>query len=793
MHSNFHILLLTSGSLPRRRLVIFAVISSTDGLPLPSDEQKFGRTEEGGFTNTLTYLASGTPQTGTNSGIFRGISGYTSNRVLTSNTGSTTGSVQIGQPNSRSYAELTSFENYTSFENTGYTAFASFSISIDTIYAPFNTTSSSSSFSTTVSPNTCEITTTQSYSFDYEILTTSSNSPFFSVWTSVASNTAGTQITQTNVTRRGSTFSASTSTGTRVTISTATCDRRVRTTCIHFATNEYSEQQQDFLIKKASNLSFNSNQFYHLTDCADVSTAATSSAYEANFSTFQLYLVGSRVSGGLTDAEPFPNPPNNTFPLTDEAGQQFTVSYHPSGRLITSIYTIADVYSTFTISDFNAFRDTADQIKEILYDGSTTSQNTDFTNATGGTRTIRTTAALSTAKTQICVTSFFGKGTRTLTGPFLQTILTKTSVSLPFQNADGLNFSQSTSSSFDGQGFGTSTGFFTQSGSGEIIQYTNLRGSSVVQAPPYDESGFGAGVHVIYTDSNFIDFLLQEPFNKGTSFPVFKELTGGYLSAGLIGGYYNNPQNFFNLEDDLVANIPDYEQYFGGIGGNSHKVEGCLVLNENDEDSFEPQVRCLASCPITMNTTDSFVLSGGQTTQFITYSFSSGNSYSITTLNSVSATSASITSGTTTHRWQGQSPASTGYRDNYNGLYFKVNNYVSPNGMTFSPHAGAAYLFTDYSFNSGNFLLDSTTGIVKGFFGTDLSPSSAFPYSVTRSVGKRVDADINFDISPELIPCPAIYVKKVPSFLGFNSSFFSERIQGGVFAGIANTYADPSF
>ena len=101
--------------------------------------------------------------------------------------------------------------------------------------------------------------------------------------------------------------------------------------------------------------------------------------------------------------------------------------------------------------------------------------------------------------------SFFDQGTRTLTGPFLQTILTKTGVRV---NAN-LNYSSSFSSSVSGNGGGTSTGSVTQRGIGEdeLNQlYTNLfskvslftdYADSAIQAPPYNEIGKGAGVQVI--------------------------------------------------------------------------------------------------------------------------------------------------------------------------------------------------------------------------------------------------------------------------------------------------------
>ena len=775
-------------------------VDSTTGGPLsPSDQFVSSRAGQGGTTNTFTYIefisTSSFTRTQTNITGAALREGFTSNRTFSSFSESSSEARIAGGTSPTSAFTNLSNRVYTSLGDSGYTVASSLS---------YNGTSTTLFVTGSASPNAFEITTTQTYSIAIPILTTSSDSPFFQFWTLVASNTAGTEITETDNTERMPFRFESTTSSTRVVKSTSTCGRQVTTTCIHFVNNPYNgvgeewlengkieSYAQTFFIKKASTVSFNSNEFYHLTDCADVSTGATSSVYEVAFETFPKFIDGGIATGGFTDVVPFPNDPNITFPLSDSTSQEFTLSYHPSGGLTTSTYTTTQRYSTFTITDLTSFRDTSDQINQALYGGLTTSANAN-TNVLAGTNTYMTTAYLLTAKTQICVTSFFDQGTRTLTGPFLQTILTKTGVRVN----GNLNYSSSFSSSVSGNGGGTSTGSVTQRGIGEdeLNQlYTNLfskvslftdYADSAIQAPPYNEIGKGAGVHVIYTDLKLIDFLLQDPFSMGTSFPAFKEISGGYSNSGLIGGSYKNPQNFFNLEDDLVANIPNYEQYFGKIGGNSHRVEGCLALN-NDVGLQRP----LASCPITMNTTASFTIEN-EITQFITYSFSTGSAYSITTLNSGTVTA----SGTATHRWQAVGEASTGYRDNLDGYSaFQVNKYVGTNGMTFSPHAGVAHLFTDYSLNSSNLSIDSTTGIVKGFFGSDLSPSSAFPYSVTRSLGKRVDAALGFDISPNFSPCPAIYVKRVPSFLGFNSSFFSERLQGGVFAGIANTYADPSF
>ena len=280
---------------------------------------------------------------------------------------------------------------------------------------------------------------------------------------------------------------------------------------------------------------------------------------------------------------------------------------------------------------------------------------------------------------------------------------------------------------------------------------------------------------------------------------------------GLIGETgYRNPANFFNFTDNLAGAIAGVK--LNADGNYLLPIMNCHRLNISRRYAGDAGGNKNASCPVIKNTSFSWLsipTNTTGTTQFITYSFGTSPSYSITTANIRSNPSATITSGTETRRWATNGSLETGYKDISSGFdYWEQTAQLSSYALTYLTPDNEAYIVSDFSSNGV-----STTEAQRGFLGSDLSPQSVIPFSATRYVGYPQNAILEPQVHGGLLgyyylsPSPLAYARPCPtSFVGIVNDLYAYaagiRVAGNsvgnFFAGypwedVTAGFSDPSF
>lgn len=509
------------------------------------------------------------------------------------------------------------------------------------------------------------------------------------------------------------------------------------------------------------------------------------------------YIAGNDLS---TD-------PNNTYKyIAEYDSSTVDVSLHSSPDfsdalannyfLSTTSTTDATIVSANYTGVFGtaAFRNTDKQINEALYSAPDTSMGSYGTNQAFGAVEIETFIGIYTYKTSIGASSFYGSSTNSYPYQFIVKTTLKSEFIAPFSTSEtGTNYTNSGSSYYI-----QSKGYYTNYYSGYYYFGYGMGANRV--------SGDGDGLKITFNEHNLIDFVLQDPYNKGTSHPMAKELLGGFSTMGLVSAGYPNPANFFNYTDDLVG---DMAQINGGQGdGNAlYPIQACHRLNLSAIYAGDSYGNTNASCPPLQNTMASWLSIPSNTTgtsQYITYSFGTSPTYTITTANKRSNLTATITSGTTTKNWSTAGSLQTGYRDlNANLEYWEQTAPLSTYGLTYLTPNNRAYIVTDFSSNGS-----STTRTQRGFLAGDLSPQSVIPYSATRYLGYALNAQLAPQVGGEfgyyyLSATPLAYARPHPtSYVGFLGIIDQKRIGGGgvgdIYVGypqqdVTFNFSDPSF
>jgi len=412
-------------------------------------------------------------------------------------------------------------------------------------------------------------------------------------------------------------------------------------------------------------------------------------------------------------------------------------------------------------------------------------------------RLLETFIGIYTYKTRIGGSGFYGSSTESY--PYLFTVKTT--------RQSGFQGDHSSSGTGSGGGLG-----FTNSGSTARTQskgyYTNYTSAFVFGYPMGASrvSGRGDGLKITFNEHNLIDFLLQDPYSKGTAYPIAKELLGGFSTMGLITAGYPNPANFFNYTDNLVGDMAVINGG-NGDGNNLYPIMPCHRLNLSANYGDEVFGNTNASCPPTQNTTASWLsnpFNATGTTRFITYNFGTSPTYSITTANKRSNPTATITSGTSAMRWSTAGSLQTGYKDLGNGFgSWEQTAQLATYALTYRTPDNEAYIVSDFSSN-GN----SATRTQRGFLAGDLSPQSVIPYSVTRYLGYKQNGDARPIVGGEygyygLSITPLAYVRPCPtSWLGFYGHINANRLAGGSVGDptvgypqqdVTAQFSDPSF
>ncbi|NBT67698.1 MAG: hypothetical protein EBT78_08060 [Betaproteobacteria bacterium] len=678
--------------------------------------------------------------------------------------------------------------------------------------------SGSDSGSYTLDPATFEKTTIISQTFFAITTNTSTDSEdYYGLWflTTEPSNTLGTELAYTSTAKRPVTSYVEVSSISVLATTSETCIRSHKKVFKAY-TPFYKEsvvfvnfETQEFLFKDTNQPSFNSNGLYLYSDIAPM-TAGFTTSNDYTFATEHKNIVPSRGATYIA-ANDLSTDPNNTYEFVAEYDTSTVdVSFHSSPEysdalannyfLSTTSTTNAHIASANYTGAFgtSAFRNTDKQINEALYGAPDTSVGNYGTNQGYGYVTIETFIGIYTYKTRIGGSSFYGSSTHSY--PYL--FIVKTTISSEFI----ANFSTSSTQSVAGSGWtdsGTSAynqsrGYYTNYSSGYYYFGYGMGAQRV--------SGDGNGLKITFNEANLIDFVLQDPYSKGTAYPIAKELIGGFSTMGLVSAGYPNPANFFNYTDNLVG---DMAVINGGKGDGNvlNPIQACHRLNLSAIYAGDSYGMTNASCPPTQNTTASWLSIPSNTTgtsQFITYSFGTSPTYSITTANKRSNPTATITSGTTTKNWSTAGSLQTGYRDL--GVvfdYWEQTAQISTYALTYLTPDNKAYIVTDWSSNGS-----STTATQRGFLAGDLSPQSVIPHSATRYLGYKQNANIAPQVGGEygyylLSATPLAYARPHPtSWLGFYGHINTRRLAGGSVGEIIGGYpqqdvtaqfSDPSF
>lgn len=566
---------------------------------------------------------------------------------------------------------------------------------------------------------------------------------YYQLWflTSEPSNTIGTQLVYTSSAKRPFTDNISSTYSSVISTESTTCPRSHKTKIVVIEDLYQLYEQfpgfdgRDFLFANTSQPSFNTNGLYLVSVVLPTAGGYTTST-EYTFSTTHVNVAGASAASIITFDYPIPDPDQtySVFDIDYDNPESVNKSQHeqiqyPDAlygqlRLTTRTYTSENNYSRS--SSEAALYETSEQVLIQAYG----SPDTFRTANPNSDRTIAQTTffGLNTFQTRAVITGFFGSSNARVPQGFVATAT--------FEQG-GVAGDGVISSTASNEG-GSTTHAYAQS----RAQATNFQlqgafgGNEIINFQ--ENGGGGAGVKVVFTESAYLDFYLQDPFSKGLSHPLAIELTGGFSDLGMIGAGYSNPANFFNYQDDLIGGIALNEG-----GNNLNAIQACHRINISGVYAGDEFGNTNASCPPIQNTTASWLSQPTNTTgtsQFITYSFGTSPTYSITTANKRSNPTASITSGTTTKRWAtAGAPVSgiAGLQGFANDSY-RQSVPLSTFGFTFDPRFNQALVVTDISSNQS-----STTRAIRGFLGSDYTPQSVIPFSVTREVGKQKQISVS--------------------------------------------------
>lgn len=668
---------------------------------------------------------------------------------------------------------------------------------------PYNGGSGSDEGSFTLDPKTFALTTLTDITLRWiTTRTLSDTEDYYGLWflTSEASNTAGTQLAYTSTAKRPIIdYVGGTTTVSDTTYTTSTCIRSHKEVWNAyeplFGGNDYYARVsvQAFLMTNTSVPSFNSNGLYLISVIApttagygksavipisseikDVIGVAAAQKTVADYNVndpatntyyFHYNLIGSNITISLH---------RNAESTDILEGNQYLTTISDSNNTNQSIYSrsYADPYST------SAIYDTSEQINEALYGWPAVSVSTLTAGQFSGSITGERFLVTQTLDTFLSISSFFDSTTlETPRGNHLKT--TETYYGEVDYSYSTSNTDQSGSTNIAKNGKAGRMTYFTN----DDPNYTGMAFGAGI------DSGRGGGLNKIFTGLQLIDFLLQDPYLKGTAYPMAKELDGGFNTMGYLGGGYPNPANFFNFTDNLA----------GGMGGGYGLgfIEACHRINISANYAGDEFGVTNAYCPPIRNTSISWLSRTSNTTgttQFLTYSFGTSPTYSITTANKRSNSTATITSGTTTKRWSTAGSLEVGHNNLY-GVFsdWQQTAQYSTFGTSFQIIDPICLIATDYNSTGG-----SSTKTIRGLANGDLSPVDTIDYSVTRYLGKRLNVNLapnTLDNTYYFNPAIALYLRPAPlSYVGMIGRVpFSRRAGASVNADYPNQIGYPSY
>jgi len=703
---------------------------------------------------------------------------------------------------SSSMSYRTEAQGYSIGTNTGTDPAETFSMS--------NSYSESEGSSFTLDAPTAETTTLASTEISYVItINTSETAYAHCVWTSNGTNTAGTEIIETT-THLGKITEFSASLTSHITSTTVTCirshgiswgfyvDTRAQG---QLAYNDFYNGGQEYILP-FTEPNFDSDGSYNISLVGNVGYTSTNIIISST--TRNLAGSGMNESTGA-------NSPDTTFTnvWTISNGlvtQDQTISVHPTQdytdplaglyKLTTSSSSIDGNKGSYNTTD-ETFQLSIDATGSQLFNaqwGGYVTESTTLENPSNFTISEKLYAEIKTTKEIFLITSFYDSQ------------LTKNSYRFyasATQQVNGLgNYSASVELPTDS--LPSITGYASYSYSSKKAYSTTMMVSSN-QLFPDSISPCNNIIAQRITDNLYIDFLLQDPYSIGTSSPLAKELVGGFSSMGLIGAGYPNPANFFNTDDDMLANLAT-----NGIGISTYgdgltlgNIQACLRIPFTANYAGEVYGKTNASSPPIQNKSyswykDPFNTSG--TTEFITYEFNSNRTtpaYSVTTALSRSSPTAIITSGTTTRLWQTAGSVDTGWGKlpmDFNYPLYNMSNFL----IKYTPRDGVVNKAT--IFNSAG----STEKTISGLINGKLSPAQTLQSGEQLINGRQ----INLQLTPSVgtleyyqkagITRPVYIRPYINSWIGFSNKFAKSRLQGlsdtplGVYPIVA-TYEDPSF
>lgn len=647
--------------------------------------------------------------------------------------------------------------------------------------------------------------------------TVSQTQDYYGLWylTSNPSNTLGTELAWTSTAKRG-VFDSTSTTILDTILTTETCGRSSQEVYqVYeplFTGGFYVDlDRQVFLFTGTSTPSYNSNGLY----LASV-VVPTSAGYGKSAS----YTLASELVnavGGLVSTKAVPNfdiaPPATNSALFPDSyyTSEVTRSVHRIAEATDMLYgnqyltTMQSGTSDIYRNEYFTYEilDVSDQVIDALYNWAATSVSTNDSTVFEGSYTGKVFLNLISTKSHLAIDSFFDSTTRgslyynaivettkTYYGVVNYDFSTSTSTSSAQLNSLGQTIAQSYTRIYGG------TTYNAQESKRSATYYaTTDYGAVGFSGGAGVNSGQGKGLKKLFTGLQLIDFLLQDPYSKGTSYPMAKELDGGFNTMGYLGGGYPNPANFFNFTDDLVGDM--------GGGYNLANIEPCHRINLSSFNGENDFGLTNAFCPPTRNTSISWLSQAGNstgTTQFLTYSFGTSPTYTITTANKRSNSTASITSGTATKRWVTAGSLETGYSE-ISGIWSQTAQY-STFGINFEVPDYACYIATDFSSNGS-----SSTKTIRGLLGADSSPADTLDYSVTRYLGKYQNLTLVPIVRTDtqgFQPIALVYVRPAPtSYLGFIGKIpFARRAGASLgavgtigypFYNVTAKFSDPSF
>lgn len=572
-------------------------------------------------------------------------------------------------------------------------------------------------------------------------ITDSNTEDFFGLWflTSQPSNSLGTELVFTSSFKRPIiTYTEFTYTDLIVT-TTKTCPRSHKTKWVII--NDWVDQyavfpdvnKKDFLFANSSQPSFNSNGLY-LASVVLPTEGGFTTRTEYTFSTAHVNVAGG-TAASVISSNSIPEADQTYFtfsgPPISEAqnrSQHSTIAYPDplfGNVVLTTVTDSESVKYSFATLEASTYL-TGAQLLIAQYGSPDTFRTS---NAQGG-RTIQQTNfyTLNTFHTRALVTGFFDSVNERVVQNFVATAT--------FEQG-GINGNYSTSTTNSSASGSTSHLWGTSRAQATLFAPNGTLGGETngLNLGFRYRSGQGAGNAVIFTESGFLDFYLQDPFSKGLGQPLALELTGGFSDVGMLNAGYTNPANFFNYKDNLMGVIAEGNGEIGN-GNNLGQIMACHRINASANYQFIEFGNTNASCPPTQNKTFSWLSEYENefgTTQFLTYSFGTSPTYTITTANKRSDPTATITSGTSTFRWATEGVPQSGCRNLAGYEFYQQSVHLSTFGLTFDPAFNQALVATDIGSTSTS--QTSITRVIRGFIGDDYTPQSVIPYGVTRELG----------------------------------------------------------